>query len=204
MQAVRSWLQYWGNQPISLEEIGKIGLTTRISYGLVDIYLLDGRFRRDKDRDIYFGNDIINRVIDTIDKRGAVNPRVVILGTGISWNHHAEDGEGYGQSIYDDERERLYRELAIRMGDTINCLLFISGDTHVNEIYHVDLGGGRMAPEFVSSPLTRNTGLREHRDIKRERVASFSSKGKRGFATLTIDSLKETLDKWTATICYFQ
>ena len=204
MQAVRTWLQYWGNQPISLEEIGKTGLTTRISYGLVDIYLLDGRFRRDKDKGIYFGNDIIDKVLDTIDMRGAEAPRVVILGTGISWNHHAEDGEGYGQSIYDDERERLYRELAIRMGGTINGLLFISGDTHINEIYHVDLGGGRMAPEFVSSPLTRNTGLRGPRDIKRERVASFSSKEKRGFATLTIDTLKETRDKWTATIRYFQ
>jgi alkaline phosphatase D len=204
MQAVWTWLQYWGNQPISLEEIGKTGLTTRISYGLVDIYLLDGRFRRDKDRGIYFGNDIIDKVLDTIDIRGAEAPRVVILGSGISWNHHAEDGEGYGQSIYDDERERLYRELAIRMGRTINGLLFISGDTHINEIYHVDLGESRMAPEFVSSPLTRNTGLRGPRNIQWERVASFSSKEKRGFATLTIDTSRETNDNWTATLRYFQ
>jgi hypothetical protein len=133
-----------------------------------------------------------------------VEPRVVILGTGISWNHHAEDGEGYGQSIYDNEREIFYRELATRMGKTINGLLFISGDTHINEIYHVDLGKGRMAPEFVSSPLTRNTGLRGPRKINRERVASFSSKQNRGFATLTIDTLKETNDNWTATIRYFQ
>ena len=204
MQAIWTWLQYWGNQPISLEEIGKTGLTTRISYGLVDIYLLDGRFRRDKDRGIYFGKDIIDKVLDTIDIRGAEAPRVVILGSGISWNHHAEDGESYGQSIYDDERERFYRELAIRMGRTINGLLFISGDTHINEIYHVDLGESRMAPEFVSSPLTRNTGLRGPRDITRERVASFSSKEKRGFATLTIDTSRETNDNWTATIRYFQ
>ena len=203
MQAVRTWLQYWGNQPIS-PETGKTGLTTRISYGLVDIYLLDGRFRRDKDKGIYFGNDIIEKVLNTIDLRGTESPRVVILGTGISWNHHAEDGEGYGQSVYDDERERFYRELAKRMGETINGLLFISGDTHINEIYHVDLGGGRMAPEFVSSPLTRNTGLRGPRNIQLERVSSFSSKEKRGFATLTIDTLKETRDNWTATICYFQ
>ena len=89
MQAVRTWLQYWGNQPISPEEIGKTGLTTRISYGLVDIYLLDGRFNRDKARGVYFGNETIGKVLDTIDKRGAVAPRVVILGTGISGNHHA-------------------------------------------------------------------------------------------------------------------
>ena len=204
MQAVWTWLQYWGNQPISSEEIDKTGLTTRISYGLVDIYLLDGRFKRDKKRGIYFGNDIIDKVLDTIDKRGAKAPRVVILGSGISWNHHAEDGEGYGESIYDDERERLYRELAIRMGRTINGLLFISGDTHINEIYHVNLGESRMAPEFVSSPLTRNTGLKGPRAIRKERVASFSSKEKRGFATLTIDTLRDSRDNWTATICYFQ
>ena len=204
MQAAKTWLQYWGNQPISPEGIGETGLTTRISYGLVDIYLLDGRFRRDKDRGVCFGNGIIKRVLDTIDIRGAKVPRVVVLGTGISWNHHTEDGEAYGESRYDDERERLYRELAIRMGGTINGLLLISGDYHINEIYHVDLGGGRMAPEFVSSPLTHNTGLRGPRDIKRERVASFSSKEKRGFATLTIDTLRETDNNWTATIRYFQ
>ena len=204
MQAVLTWLQYWGNQPISPEEIDKTGLTTRISHGLVDIYLIDSRFRRDKDRGIFFGNDIINKVLDTIDIRGAEAPRVVILGTGISWNHHAEDGEGYGQSIYNDEREKFYRELAIRMGKTINGLLFISGDTHINEIYHVDVGEGRMAPEFVSSPLTRNTGLRGPRAIRKERVASFSSKDKRGFATLTIDTLRDSRDHWTATIRYFQ
>ncbi len=204
MQAARTWLQYWGNQPISPEGNSETGLTTRISYGLVDIYLLDGRFRRDKDRGVCFGNDIITRVLDMIDVRGAVAPRVVVLGTGVSWNHHTEDGEAYGESRYNDERERLYRELAIRMGRTINGLLFISGDYHINEIYHVDLGGGRMAPEFVSSPLTRNTGLRGPRDINRERVASFSSKEKRGFATLTIDTLRETNDNWTATIRYFQ
>ena len=204
MQAARTWLQYWGNQPISPEGNSETGLTTRISYGLVDIYLLDGRFRRDKDRGVCFGNDIITRVLDMIDVRGAVAPRVVVLGTGVSWNHHTEDGEAYGESRYNDERERLYRELAIRMGRTINGLLFISGDYHINEIYHVDLGGGRMAPEFVSSPLTRNTGLRGPRDVNRERVASFSSKEKRGFATLTIDTLRETNDNWTATIRYFQ
>lgn len=204
MQAARTWLQYWGNQPISPEGIGKTGITTRISYGLVDIYLLDGRFNRDKDRGICFGDDIITSVLDMIDNRGTKAPRVVVLGTGISWNHHTEDGEAYGESRFDDERENLYGELATRMGGAINGLLFISGDYHINEIYHVDLGGGRMAPEFVSSPLTRNTGLRGPRDIKGERVASFSSKEMRGFATLTIDTMKENKENWKATIRYFQ
>ena len=166
--------------------------------------MLDGRLKRDRDGGVCFGNDIITRVLDTIDIRGAVDPRVVVLGTGISWNHHKEDGEAYDESRYNDEREKMYRELATRMGSTINGLLLISGDYHINEIYHVDLGEGRMALEFVSSPLTRHTGLREPRDIQHERVTTVSSKEKRGFATLTIDTLRGTRDNWTATIRYFQ
>ncbi len=61
-----------------------------------------------------------------------------------------------------------------------------------------------MTSELVSSPLILNTGLRRSHDIKPERVASFSSKEKQGFATLTIDTLKEIRDNWTATVCYFQ
>ena len=103
----------------------------------------------------------------------------------------------------------LYEGLARRMrsngNKTINGLLFISGDYHINEIYHVDLGHhDLMAPEFISSPLTRNSGLLEGRNPEDERVESFSSKDKRGFATLTIDTSRETDGRWTATIRYFQ
>jgi alkaline phosphatase D len=61
-----------------------------------------------------------------------------------------------------------------------------------------------MAPEFVSSPLTLNTGLKPGRKIHGERVASFSSEEKRGFTTLTIDTSRETNGRWTATARYFQ
>ena len=76
MQAVDVWLKYWGNQPVSQ---ATMGLTSRISHGLVDIYLLDGRLKRDKDNGVCFGEDIINWLLQTIDRRGAGNPRVVVL-----------------------------------------------------------------------------------------------------------------------------
>ena len=200
-EAVDTWLEYWGNQPISRS---KMGLTTRISHGLTDIYLIDGRFRRNREEGVCFGSDIITGILDSIDNRGSTTPRTVVLGTGSTWNHHRDDEEGYGHSEYDNERENLYEELACRMGKSINGLLFISGDYHINEIYHVNLGHNRMAPEFVSSPLTRNSDLRESRAIKDERFASFPSDEKRGFATLTIDTSRRTRGNWTATVRYFQ
>jgi hypothetical protein len=186
-----------------------MGLTTRISHGLVDIYLLDGRFRRDKSKGVYFGNDIIDGVLEMIDRRGDKTPHVVVLGSGSSWNHQPNDNEeGYGQREYKHEREMLYNQLARRMGRTIHGLLLISGDYHYNEIYHVKLGeSGRMAPEFISSPLTKNTGGKGSRDIEKERVWSHKTagdNGKRGFATLTIDTSSDKPDNWTATVRYFQ
>lgn len=207
--AAETWLKYWGNRLIfGPEGMHKMGLTTRISYGLVDIYLLDGRFNRDTEKGICFGQDIINSILNMIDNRGSDTPRVVVLGSGSTWNHHHEDEEGYGHSEYKHEREDLYERLASRMGNTINGLLFISGDYHINEIYHVKLGGqGRMVPEFVSSPLTINSDFTEGRDIEGERVASFPTsgdEGKRGFATLTIDVSRENTDNVKATVRYFQ
>lgn len=208
-QAVETWMQYWGNnQPISLEPGHDHGLTTRISHGLVDIYLLDGRFHRDKENGVCFGNDLIMDLFRMIDQRGAQIPRIVVLGTGSNWSHELDgDAEYYGHSVYKDEREFLFSGLADRMGQSINGVLLISGDDHINEIYHVDLGHGRTAPEFLSSPFTLNSPLKDPRDIEGERVASFGTKeddGKRGFATLTIDTSNATEGRWTATVRYYQ
>ena len=112
--------------------------------------------------------------------------------------------------MYNAEREGLFRALARRMSTngnrTINGLLLLSGDDHVNEIFHVilDPDNGRMAPEFVSSPLTRNTDLSDGHEIEGERVASFSSTRYRGFATLTIVTSTEPEVDWTATVRYYQ
>ena len=134
-----------------------------------------------------------------------------MLASGSNWNHTVAaedpDPEYYVDAAYNDEREELFSGLASRIGTTINWLLFISGDDHINEIYHVDLGGGRMAPEFLSSPFTRNSLLRNDRDIEGERVASFATKGnsgKRGFATSTINTSRSTLGNWRATVRYYQ
>ena len=202
-QAVHTWLEYWGNRTISAQEMG---LTTRISHGLVDIYLLDGRFNRDKGRGVCFGQTIIDWLLGEIDNRGRDIPRVVVLTTGSNWNHEAHGDENYGDSVYNAEREGLFRALARRMSTngnrTINGLLLLSGDDHVNEIFHVilDPDNGRMAPEFVSSPLTRNTDLSDGHEIEGERVASFSSTRYRGFATLTIVTSTEPEVDWTATV----
>jgi len=94
------------------------------------------------------------------------------------------------------------------MGKQINGLILLSGDKHYNEIFHVELGDGKIAPEFSSSPLTSNTGLQDETQAKEaERIWSYRSGGskrKRGFSTLTIDPSSDGRDNWKATVRYFQ
>jgi PhoD-like phosphatase len=213
--AVRTWRQYWGNQPLNPER-DNLGLTSRISYGSVDIYLLDGRYYRNFNKGICFGNEIISRVLAEIDDRARASngdasiPRVVVLATGSNWTHNynGDDPENYGASQYNLERENFFAELGERMGSKINGLFLLSGDNHVNEIFHVKLSEGKMAPEFSSSPFTRNSELEDKgRPIERERVwgsPTKGPKGKRGFATLSIQPLLESTDNWKATVRYFQ
>jgi hypothetical protein len=207
LAAREAWLQYWGNdQPARLRDFG---LTTLISHGLVDLYLLDGRFNREKVNGICFGQAQKTEIIQMIRERGADCPRLVILATGSNWNHMVTDehNESYGNGIYAPERDAFYSDLAGLMGMRINGLLLLSGDTHRNEIYSVVLGNGRRAPEFVSSPLTNNTALLDSSlPVGDERLASFATggpDGRRGFATLTLDTRPVTA-RWTATVRYYQ
>lgn len=212
--AVFTWDKYWGNRRFLGGEPDLRGISTRISYGAVDIYLLDGRIRRNSHEGVCFGRDNIDFILHMIDERGGPQtPRAVVLATGSNWNHHpTTDGEDYGSSTYHDEREYFFTELANRMGSKINGLILLSGDNHVNEIFHVELGKdqngkSRRAPEFVSSPLTLNSDLINNPNaIEGERVASFPSggeNGKRGFTTLTIETHAEHL-RWSASVKYFQ
>jgi phosphodiesterase/alkaline phosphatase D-like protein len=206
--AVDTWKRYWGNrQPISVRH--DHGLTTRITHGLVDIYLLDGRFHRNKGDGICFGGDMVEDLLRTIADRSRRQARVVVLATGSPWNNLLDgDEEFYGHPAYDDERHRLYVGLGVLMGRSIAGLLLLSGDEHINEIFHVQLGNGRMAPEFMSTPLTDNDPTSGARPVEGERVASFPSEGdgaRRGFATLTIDTTDPEPDgNWTATVRYYQ
>jgi hypothetical protein len=208
--AVDVWRQYWGNQPLEADR-DDLGLTTRISYGVVDVYLLDGRYYRDYDHGVCFTQEMIHRLADMLDQRsqeGAV-ARTVVLATGSNWTHEWRNKtEDYGYDKYTDEREDLYKVLTSRMGTRINGVILLSGDNHINEIFHVKLGNNRRAPEFSVSPYTLQDDVEDTgRKIEGERVwshASGGSDGKRGFATLTIDPFGEGRDNWKATVRFFQ
>ncbi len=84
MKAARTWLQVLGKLTSHAKKNWRNRTKHQISHGLIDIYLLDDRLKRDKDEGVRFGIDIITRVLDTIDIHGAVDPRVVVLDTSIS------------------------------------------------------------------------------------------------------------------------
>jgi hypothetical protein len=209
-EAERTWRQYWGNQPLDVEH-DDFGITSLISYGLVDIYLLDGRFFRDHDHGVCFTQKMIHKLADTIDQRSQNGEvaRVVVLATGSNWTHEVKnDSEDYGSDDYTDEREDLFKVLSTRIGNQINGVILLSGDNHINEVFHVNLGNGKKAPEFSVSPFTMQDDVEdEGRDIEGERVWSHATggkNGKRGFATLTIDPSVDTRDNWKATVRFFQ
>ena len=89
----------------------------------------------------------------------------------------------------------------------------MSGDIHINEIFEIKLSlgfavPGRVAPEFVSSPLGNNTSLKDDaHETEKERKWSVPSKGddgKRGFATLEIDTTAVVPDGgWKIEVRYY-
>ena len=213
--SLEGFLRYWGNVPLAPLLDLSLGLTTLLTYGNVDVYLLDGRFQRDRKDHVCFGKAQLQAIIELIDARARTTKtgRLVILASGTTWNHTMEDGEPYGgDSSYDDERESFYSDLIQRMGSSIMGLVFLSGDIHIHEVYEVELAsqsGGpvKVAPEFVSSPLGNNSSLKEAHDRVGERKVSFASKGddgRKGFAVLEIDSTNPEPDgNWKLRAKYY-
>ncbi len=211
--SVKGFLDYWGN---NAEDPTEFGLFTLVTYGNVDIYLMDGRFFRDKSSGILFSRSQLDRVLEKIKERGAQKGRLVILASGSLWNNTVNDDSGeeaYGHDTYDAEREAFYKKLSAMLGRQIQGLAFLSGDVHRNEIYEIDLLPSdqpflfnRVAPEFVSSPLGKNS-VGDTRDIVGERKWNFASKnsgGKSGFATLTIDTRSPIPEgNWSMEVKYY-
>ncbi|MFQ5960405.1 MAG: alkaline phosphatase D family protein, partial [Candidatus Methylomirabilales bacterium] len=219
-ESLAGFLDYWGNN-LLVQPGANFGLTTLITYGNVDIYLMDGRFVRDKDSGDCFTQAQVKQIVATITQRGTTTDRLVILASGSTWNHTQTEsigpfglipgGEAYGNSKYEAERELFYNELNGLVGNQIKGLVFLSGDIHINEIYEIVLASGsggsnKVAPEFVSSPLGDNSSLKKAQPIEGERKWSVPSEGtnaRRGFATLDIDTTSAVPEgRWTIQVNY--
>lgn len=210
--AKKTLLDYWGNPDPVLTSgshpVDKIfGLTCRMSFGNVDIYIMDGRYHRDIAGGVCFGNALAWVKNDMIARNG-IN-RLRILLSGSTWNHTETSGsQAYGNSIYMTEREAFYTELANLFGSTIKGLVFISGDIHINEIYEIVLpsGGSKKAPEIVSSPMGNNSSLKSPQPITGERKWSISSEADNwGFTSITLDTTNSTPSgNWKITVKYLK
>ena len=199
-ESLAAFSEYWANDRFVGSSGLTGGMTTRLTYGNVDIYLLDGRFNRDPDNHVCFTQQLLRDIIIDIRSRLRMGNRMVILASGSTWNHTNEVGECFGaDDAYKVERQSFYRQLQVFMGDGaghgIQGLVFISGDIHLHEIYRIELDPSatstKTAPEFVSSPIGLNSSTRPAQTIEGERIRSFASEGpdaKRGFATLEIDT----------------
>jgi hypothetical protein len=115
--ALTGFLHYWGNKPLGPPFGFPNNLTTLITYGNVDLYLLDGRFHRDKKAGVCFAKkEQLDSIIGLIRARLQITGtrrRLVILASGSTWNHTITDGkkEAYGGIAFKKEREAFYSDL---------------------------------------------------------------------------------------------
>jgi hypothetical protein len=158
------FLNYWGNPDLGWR---RFGVASRITLGRLDVYVMDGRFRRvaREPTGVMFSAEQCQQVLAEIDRRAtALGPRLVGLATGTPWTaseprlaRDPADYEPFAHGIYATERRLLFDGLRARI-DTgaIRGLFLLSGDFHAHEVFEVELGGGRVAPELMCSPMTRN------------------------------------------------
>jgi alkaline phosphatase D len=187
--ALKNFQEYWGNpDPLRAE----YGLTTRFSYGNVDFYLMDGRFKRLPGAPVapLFSAAQCNFIVQDIKNRGPNRLRVLMSGS--LWNNTTSDNDqkksAYGNAQYGPERQTFFTALSQLFGTHIQGLVFLSGDVHINQIYEVRLpaNGNRVAPELVCSPLTvTSSGAKRPLDGERKWTGDHTEPG---FAVVTIDT----------------
>lgn len=151
------FLAYWANPDLG-PAWRAFGLTSRLTVGRADFYLLDCRYNRKWFGD-FFGDGQCDLVLSEIDARAArLGPRLVFLVSGSPW-HSMDQTDSYAErllfwQIHEVERTRFFGDLANRVNDgLIRGLVLISGDVHRAEIYETKLAHGVVAPELVSSAL---------------------------------------------------
>jgi hypothetical protein len=203
------FLDYWPNPALGAAW-RNFGLTTRQTYGRTDVYLMDGRFRRIKegrDRALFTLAQCEFVLNDIAERSRRLGGRLVILASGSPWNGmDTRPNEALVQ--YPAERARLFDGLRALMDrDLIQGLAFLSGDVHCHEVYEVQLGHGRVAPELVCSAISAPHTDKESRPIEGERRFSrgvVADDGLyAGFATVAIDTIDEPPRRnWTLTVTF--
>jgi len=204
------FLRYWGNPDLGWQQFG---LASRMTYGKTDIYLMDGRFKRVKSGSnaALFSKAQCDHVLAEIEKRGReLGGRLVGLASGSPWNgmDSRDTGEAYNDPIFAQERKHLFDGLRAKMDSgRIQGLFLLSGDIHRHEVYEVSLGGRRVAPEFICSPLCAPNGAKDASSITGERKFSQGVEPENGlyagFSTVIIDNTAtEPNGHWTLSVKY--
>ena len=188
------FLDYWGNPSVPAPW-RSFGLATRLTYGKTDIYLMDGRFRRIKtgsERACFTTAQCELVLGDIADRSRRLGGRMVILASGSPWNG-MDNRVNEAFAGYPKERTVLFDGLrALMERDLIQGLAFLSGDIHRHEVYEVQIGGGRVAPEFICSPICKPRSDKESRSLEGERCFSRGVDADdglyAGFASVSIDT----------------
>ena len=148
-ESLRLFKLYWANPSYGLPETpGTFGIAP---YGDVDLFLLDGRYHRNhprvpQDGGAMYGSAQLAWLKSLL--ASARRPLKIIAGGSQFWNSASRFD---GLHEYPAEQQALARFL---LEQSIEGLLFASGDRHFGELLKIDRPDAYPLVEFTSSPLT--------------------------------------------------
>ena len=144
---------FWGNPPFGGHGLG--GITSRVQWADVEIFLLDDRWDRSPERRrtgerTILGSEQFRWLIDALASSRAPFKLVAIGGQVVS---PAAVFENW--ATYPEARERLLEALA---EERIEGVVFLTGDRHHTELTRLERAGAYPLYDLTVSPLTAGVG----------------------------------------------
>jgi alkaline phosphatase D len=156
----RVFLDYWANP--SYGENGE-GIYTKVSYGDVDIFMMDDRyFRSANDMDAHLDSARPNPAKRMWGARQLDWLKNALLSSGATFKMIATGNQTLNpKSIYEclQDYPAEFNELMEFLGrERINGVLFLTGDRHHSEVIRWDRAGSYPLFDVTNSPFTSGVG----------------------------------------------
>lgn len=195
------FMQYWGNP--SFGEEGK-GIYTKISYGDVDIFLMDDRYFRSSDDMNAFIHGKPNPIKRMWGEQQMEWLKNALLFSNATFKIIATGSQTLNKASKDDCLQSYPIEFNELMDffttEKINGILFLTGDRHHSEVVEYKRDSAYTLYDITNSPFTSGIGVLKERDkefnnpdripntlVEKQNYSRISIHGKKGERVLTVE-----------------
>ncbi len=186
-QTLDAFKLFWANQRYGMDNRSG-GINSVLSWGDVDIFLMDDRWwrtpdkRKTGDRTI-LGKEQFEWLIDNLASSTAAFKLVCIGGQVLNSEALFEN-----YSTYPDERKKLIDAIH---AENISGVIFLSGDRHHTEFSAITDAGFYPIYDFTCSPLTAGPNPKAVNEPNKYRLAG-TFVGERNYALIDVNGSKDT------------